>query len=129
MLHGDERLFKKWKFFAQPPDVHVDGARCARVLIVPDIGQQAVTRQNAEGEPAGGWMPEQRMTREQALRAFTLDAAYAAFEEREKGSLEVGKLADFVVVDRDVMACEEREILGTRVVMTVVGGETVWEAR
>lgn len=88
----------------------------------------AVTRQNAEGEPAGGWRPEERMTREEALRAFTIDAAYAAFEENDKGSLAPGKLADFIVIDRDVMSCSEAEIRGTRVVRTVIGGQTVFEA-
>jgi predicted amidohydrolase YtcJ len=88
----------------------------------------AITRQDASGEPPGGWHPEQRMTREEALRSFTLDAAYAAFEEDAKGSLEPGKLADFIVIDRDVMTCEPREILDTRVLQTVIGGEVVYRA-
>jgi len=87
----------------------------------------AVSRQDVEGRPAGGWLPEQRLTREEALRAFTLDAAYAAFEEADKGSLEVGKRADFIVVDRDVMTCPDSEIPGTKVLRTVIGGETVFE--
>lgn len=86
----------------------------------------AVTRQTVEGEPEDGWHAEQRLTREEALRLFTLDAAYAAFEEKEKGSLEPGKLADFIVIDRDVMACDPAEIPGTRVLRTVIGGETVY---
>ncbi len=86
----------------------------------------AITRQDAQGEPAGGWLPGERMTREEALRAFTLGAAYAAFEEGLKGSLERGKLADFIVIDRDVMTCEPGEILETRVLRTVIGGETVY---
>ncbi len=89
----------------------------------------AVTRQNREGRPAGGWRAEQRMTREEALRAFTLGAAYAAFEEQQKGSLEAGKLADFVVIDRDIMTCEPGEIAGTKVLVTVIGGERVYEAK
>lgn len=86
----------------------------------------ACTRQNAAGEPAGGWHASERLTREEALRAFTLDAAYAAFEEGQKGSLEPGKLADFIVIDRDVMTCEPREIVETRVLQTVIGGEAVY---
>ncbi|MFM9995974.1 MAG: amidohydrolase [Phycisphaerales bacterium] len=86
----------------------------------------AVTRQNTDGEPVGGWMPQERITRDEALRAFTLDAAYAAFEEDRKGSLAPGKYADFVVIDRDVMTCDEKDIPGTRVLMTVIGGETVF---
>jgi predicted amidohydrolase YtcJ len=88
----------------------------------------AITRQNAAGEPPGGWHPEQRMTRTEALRAFTLDAAHAAFEEDRKGSLSPGKLADFVIIDRDVMTCEPKRILETRALKTIIGGETVYEA-
>jgi hypothetical protein len=88
----------------------------------------AITRQNAESAPAGGWHADQRMTREEALRAFTLDAARAAFEENEKGSLTAGKLADFVVIDRDVMTCGVRQILQVRVLKTVIGGEVAYGA-
>ncbi len=88
----------------------------------------AITRQDASGAPAGGWRPEQRLTREEAIRAFTIGAAQAAFEEHHKGTLKAGKLADFVVLDRDVMLCEPRELLETRVLRTVIGGETVFEA-
>jgi len=88
----------------------------------------AITRQDGKGEPAGGWHPEQRLTREEALRAFTLDAAYAAFEENQKGSLAPGKLADFVVVDRDVMTCAPQDVLQTRLLQTVIGGEVVYRA-
>lgn len=88
----------------------------------------AVTRQNAEGDPAGGWMPGQRMTRDEALKSMTIWAARAAFEEGIKGSLTVGKLADFIVVDRDIMTCPPAEILETRVLRTVIGGETVYQA-
>ncbi len=86
----------------------------------------SVTRQNHAGEPSGGWQPEDRMSRAEALRAFTLDASYAAFEESQKGSLEVGKLADFIVIDRDIMTCEPRAILETKVLQTIIGGETVY---
>lgn len=86
----------------------------------------AVTRQNHEGQPEGGWQPDQRMTRDEALKSFTIWAAYAAFEEDQKGTLELGKLADFIVIDRDVMTCEPSEILNTRVLSTVIGGEWVF---
>lgn len=88
----------------------------------------AITRQSAEGQPPGGWHAGERMTRTEALRAFTLDAAYAAFEEAQKGSLEPGKFADFVVIDRDVMTCAPRDILATRVLKTVIGGHVVYAA-
>ena len=88
----------------------------------------AVTRQDASGNPGGGWMPGQRLTREQALRAFTLDAAYAAHAETSVGSLEAGKLADLVMLTRDIMQVPAREILDTTVRLTVVGGEVVYQA-
>lgn len=86
----------------------------------------AVTRQDHDGQPAGGWFPDQRMTREEALRSGTLDAAYAAFEEKTKGSIEPGKLADFVMLSRDIMTAAGADILKTHVRMTVVGGEIVY---
>ena len=87
----------------------------------------AITRQNVKGEPTAGWHPEERMTRTEALRSFTLDAAYAAFQETRKGSLEPGKLADFIVIDRDIMTCPPLDIPKTRVLQTVVGGELVYQ--
>ncbi|MCH8333374.1 amidohydrolase, partial [Candidatus Sumerlaeota bacterium] len=87
----------------------------------------AVTRQDHRGWPEGGWRPEERMTRTEALRSFTIDAAYAAFEEDIKGSLEPGKLADVVVLSRDIMQIDAREILETEVVRTILGGVTVYE--
>ena len=87
----------------------------------------AITRQDPSGNPAGGWMPGERMTREQALRSFTLDAAYAAHAETLTGSLEEGKLADLVVLSRDIMRVPPPEILTTTVRMTVVAGEVVYE--
>ncbi|MGD1070033.1 MAG: amidohydrolase [Bryobacteraceae bacterium] len=73
----------------------------------------------------GGWMPEQRMSREEALRSWTLEGAYAAFEEKRKGSLEAGKLADFVMLSDDVMTMPADDIPKTRATMTVVGGKIV----
>ncbi|MCS7155020.1 MAG: amidohydrolase [Bacteroidota bacterium] len=88
----------------------------------------AVTRQDLQGWPPGGWYPDQRLTRLEALRAFTLGAAYAAFEEDLKGSLEPGKLADFIVIDQDVFTIPEREIANVRVLETWLGGERVYRA-
>jgi len=86
----------------------------------------AITRQDHSGNPPGGWYPDQRMTREEALRSWTIDAAYAAFEEKQKGSLTPGKLADFTMLSNDIMKVPAAEILKTRVLMTVVGGEVVY---
>jgi len=88
----------------------------------------SVTRKTLKGEPEGGYEPEEKMTREQALRSYTLDAAYGAFEEKIKGSIAVGKLADFTVFSQDLMTVPEAEILNTKIIRTVVGGKTVYEA-
>ncbi len=85
-----------------------------------------VTRQDADGYPAGGWFPAQRTTREEALLSMTLWPAYAAFMEHESGTLTAGKYADFVVLDQDIMTVAPEDILGTHVVMTVLGGKTVY---
>jgi hypothetical protein len=96
----------------------------------PMLGLYAsITRQDLKGEPPGGWTPDQRMTRDQALHSFTLGAAYAAFEEKTKGSLEPGKLADFIVLDRDIMTAEPRLIPEAKARMTVLGGRIVHEVK
>ena len=88
----------------------------------------AVTRQDAEMHPAGGWYGNQVLSREEALRGFTLDAAYAGFMEDEVGSLEVGKRADFVVLSQDLMRVPPEAILATEVLATVLDGAPVYVA-
>jgi predicted amidohydrolase YtcJ len=85
----------------------------------------AVARKSVKGESHDGWHPEEAVSREQALKMFTMSPAYAAFEEQEKGSIEVGKLADLTVLSKDIMKIPEPEILTTTCVMTVIGGEVV----
>ncbi|MFL5578241.1 MAG: amidohydrolase [Gemmatimonadaceae bacterium] len=89
----------------------------------------AVTRQDATDQPPGGWYPEQRMTREEALRSMTLWPAYAAFQEDVAGSLSPGKYADFVVLDQDIMRIPAEQILRTRVLATYLGGTAVYESK
>jgi hypothetical protein len=89
----------------------------------------AVSRQDAANWPAGGWFPEQRMTRDEALKSMTIWPAYAGFQEAIMGSLSPGKLADFVVLDRDIMTVPESDILGTTVMATYIGGRAVYERR
>ena len=89
----------------------------------------AVTRQDPANLPAGGWYPAQVMTRDEALRAMTIWPAYAAFQEKELGSLTPGKYADFVVLDRDIMQVPATEILATRVLATYLGGKIVHELK
>ncbi|UCH84882.1 MAG: amidohydrolase family protein, partial [Candidatus Latescibacterota bacterium] len=88
----------------------------------------AVTRQDPKGWPKGGWYPEEKMTIEEAVSGFTRHAAYARFAENINGTLEVGKLADLTVLDKDLMAIAPEEILTTNVVMTVIGGQVVYSA-
>jgi predicted amidohydrolase YtcJ len=88
----------------------------------------AVARKSIKGESLDGWHPEQAVSREQALKMFTVAPAYAAFEEKDKGSIEPGKLADLTVLSDDIMKIPEPEILKTTCAMTVVGGEIVYEA-
>jgi predicted amidohydrolase YtcJ len=88
----------------------------------------AVTRTTAEGQPAGGWYPENRISAEAALRHFTRDAAYASFDENDKGTLAVGKLADFVVLSEDIVRQPPERILKARVVATVMGGRETFRA-
>ena len=87
----------------------------------------AVTRKTLKGVPETGFEPAQKLTRMEALSAMTLAAAYAAFEEQDKGSIEVGKLADLTVLNQDLISVPEAEILDTRVLMTIVGGAVVYE--
>ncbi len=89
----------------------------------------AATRRTIDGANPEGWVPEQKITVEEALRAYTIDAAYASFEEDIKGSLEVGKLADLVLLERDVMEIPPEEIGEVRVIATVVGGRVVFDGR
>jgi hypothetical protein len=89
----------------------------------------AVTRQFPDGTPAGGWFPEERLTMEQAVEFYTLGSAYAEFADGRKGSLSEGKLADLVMLSRDIFTVPPREILDTRALLTVVGGRVVYEMK
>ncbi len=88
----------------------------------------AVTRQDHSGWPEGGWFPDERLTREEALKSFSIWAATAAFEEDVKGSLEPGKYADLIVLSQDIMTVPPQQILQTTVDLTIVGGEIVHSA-
>ena len=86
----------------------------------------AVTRQDQKGWPADGWYPSQKLTLAEAIRGFTLDAAFAAFEEQSRGTIEPGKLADLTIVDGDLFTMPESDLFKAKVLMTVVGGEVVY---
>ncbi|PWT86158.1 MAG: amidohydrolase, partial [Blastocatellia bacterium] len=78
---------------------------------------------------AAGWAPDQRMSREEALKSFTINAAYAAHLENDLGSLTPGKLADLIVVSRDVMRVSPKDILSAKVTTTFIGGRIVYEQK
>jgi predicted amidohydrolase YtcJ len=86
----------------------------------------SISRKTLKGTPEGGYEPEQKMTREQALRSYTLDAAYGAFEEDIKGSITVGKLADFTIYSQDLMTVAEEGFLNTEIAMTIFDGKVVY---
>ena len=98
------------------------------IAVIPGL-YAAVTRQDAKGWPEGGWHPAERVSAEDAIRMFSEDAAFAAFEENDRGRLAPGFRADLTVLTRDITRIPPREILDTRVALTVVGGRVVTEAR
>jgi predicted amidohydrolase YtcJ len=87
----------------------------------------AVTRQSTEGDPAGGWWPQERLSIADAIRCYTSESAYASFEETQKGRIAPGMLADLAVHSRDLLAIKPEEILQTETVLTVFGGRIVHE--
>ncbi len=88
--------------------------------------QAAVTRQTLDGAYPGGWVPSEKIMVKAALTAYTIDAAYASFDEKRKGTLETGKLADFVILDRDILNIPPETIKETKVLMTFTGGKAVY---
>jgi predicted amidohydrolase YtcJ len=90
----------------------------------------AVNRRTLDGKHPGGWFPEQRIAVAEAIEAYTRGSAYTAFQEKDRGSITAGKLADFVVLSRDILDPAERDrIAATKVELTVVGGKVVFERR
>jgi predicted amidohydrolase YtcJ len=87
----------------------------------------AVTRRSVEGDPAGGWWPQERLSIADAIRCYTAESAFASFEEKEKGQLVPGLLADMTVHSRDLLIVKPEEILQTEAVMTILGGRVVYE--
>jgi hypothetical protein len=103
------------------------GTSASEYPINPMLGlYAAVTRQTLKGEPAGGWFPDQRISMADAIRAYTYNTAYANFEEKTKGSIEVHKVADLVVLTTNLLQASPREVLDTKVVYTIVGGKVVY---
>jgi predicted amidohydrolase YtcJ len=115
-----------WRSLRDTGVVIPNGSDAPVAPINPMLGfHAAVTRQDAEGRPAGGWFPAERLTREEALASMTLWPAFASFTERVSGSLTPGKIADLTVLDQDIMTVAPEGILETQVLMTVLGGQIV----
>lgn len=116
-----------WRTLLEKGIIIANGSDAPVESVNPMLGiHAAITRQDHDGNPPGGWYPDERMTRTEVLRSFTLDAAYAAFEEEIKGSLEVGKLADLVVWSDDFLTAPPSAIPSTRADVTIVGGKIVY---
>ena len=116
-----------WKSFVEQSTVVAFGSDFPVEDVNPFFGlYSAITRQDHQGNPEGGWYPEESLSRANALRSFTIDAAYAAHQEDILGTLEPGKWADFILIDRDIMEVPEREIWQTKVLETWVAGEKVY---
>jgi predicted amidohydrolase YtcJ len=128
---GEKRIVEgayMWQALIQSGAVLVNGTDVPVEPVDPLASFYAsVSRKTLAGTPEGGYEPEQKLTREQALKSYTWNAAYGAFEENVKGSIEKGKLADFTVFSDDIMTIPENDILTTKVAMTIVGGEVVYE--
>ncbi|MGB7729397.1 MAG: amidohydrolase [Candidatus Acidiferrum sp.] len=118
-----------WKGIAQQGGRYTFGSDWPVVTLNPWEGiQTAVTRQTSDGKPAGGFIPSQKLTVVQAVEGYTIDAAYAGHLEKSEGSLEVGKVADVILVDKNIFEIDPHTIDETKVVLTIVGGKIVYEA-
>ncbi len=127
---GQERLqgAYAWQTFIKQGNIIAGGSDAPVERGEPMIEfYAAVARKDQKGFSGPGWHAEEKVTREQALKMFTLWAAFAAFEEKLRGTIEVGKLADLTVLSADIMKIPEAEILQTKCAMTVIGGEVVFE--
>ena len=106
------------------------GTNASRYYLNPMLGiYAAVTRKTLSGEPEGGWFPQEKLTVEEAIQAYTLNTAYAAFEDDIKGSITVGKLADYVVLSDNLLTMDPDDIKDVTALLTVVGGKVVYDAR
>ncbi|MGB2636814.1 MAG: amidohydrolase [Candidatus Acidiferrum sp.] len=118
-----------WKSIAQQGGRYTFGSDWPVVTLNPWEGiQTAVTRQTSDGKPAGGFVSSQKLSVAQAVEGYTIDAAYAGHLEKSEGSLEIGKVADVILVDKNIFEIDSRTIGETKVVLTIVGGKIVYEA-
>jgi len=130
---GEKRIVEEtyvWQDLIKSGAMIINGSDAPVEPISPIASFYAsVTRQTLAGQPEGGYEPSQKMTREQALRSYTLDAAYGAFQENDLGSIEVGKSADFSIFNKDLMTVPDDQLLSVQVVTTIVDGKLVYERK
>jgi predicted amidohydrolase YtcJ len=127
---GPSRVFGAyaWRSLLQTGVIIPDGSDFPVERVSPLFSfHAAVSREDDSNWPPGGWFPEQKMTRDEALKAMTIWPAFAGFQEQTMGSLSPGKLADFVILDRDIMTVPVQQILGAAVLATYVGGRAVYQ--
>ena len=119
-----------WRSLVDDGNRIVGGSDYPVELANPFFGiHAAVTRQDQQNQPAGGWLPEQKLTLVEALRSFSVDAAYGAFQDQSMGSLAPGMWADFILVDRDIVKVAPEQLWQTKVLATYVGGELKYQFR
>ena len=132
MIIGPERIKTTYAFksLLDAKATVVFGSDWAVAPAIPIMGiYAAVTRRTLDDKNPGGWVPEQKISVEQALTAYTKDAAYASFDEKIKGTLEPGKLADFVILSEDITRADPVTIKDIKVLQTYVGGKKVFEKK
>jgi hypothetical protein len=119
-----------WKSLKQAGAILAFGTDWPVVPLNPMVGlYAAVSRRDTSGYPPEGWFPRERLSITEAIEAYTLGSAYAEFMERDLGSLEIGKLADIAVFDRNLLEADPLDLLEARVVLTVMNGKVVFENR
>jgi predicted amidohydrolase YtcJ len=129
---GPERAQRGWPWHSiqAAGGVLAFGSDWPIVTLSPWPGlETAVTRETTDGQPKGGWIPSQRISLADAIRGYTLNAAFAGHREKTEGSLESGKLADLIIVSQDLFNVEPQKIGDTKVLLTLVGGRVVYEAQ
>ncbi|MFM7053360.1 MAG: amidohydrolase [Bacteroidota bacterium] len=116
-----------YKDLLKHSDILISGSDFPVEHINPFYGfYAAVSRKDQKGQPEGGFIPEQKLTRQEALKSFTIWPAYGCFMENRLGSIEIGKIADFIILDTDIMQCPESDIWKTKVLETYIGGKKVF---
>jgi predicted amidohydrolase YtcJ len=128
---GPERAHRgwAWRSIQAAGGLLAFGSDWPIVTLSPWPGlQNAVTRKTTEGEPEGGWIPSERLSIQEAIKGYTINAAFAGHREKREGSLEPGKVADLIVVSQNLFKVDPARIRKTKVLLTMVGGKVVYSS-